>query len=129
MAVNYGEPMPQGFGPQGGLAIPGPMGGEFGSYQEDPAMLSEILGNLTAKITVETEQVPGDYSGVPVKSKTEEEVDLADLLPGPAPMMMSMGPPPPPMQQMQQPMMGAPMQQPMQQMQPPMMGAQPGQGF
>tara|TARA_R110002167_G_scaffold257972_1_gene464496 strand:+ start:417 stop:794 length:378 start_codon:yes stop_codon:yes gene_type:complete len=118
MAVNYGEPMPQGFGPQGGLAIPGPMDGEFGSYQEDPAMLSEILGNLTAKITVETEQVPGDYSGVPVKSKTEEEVDLADLLPGPAPMMMSMGPPPPPMQQMQQPMMGAPMQQPMQQMQP-----------
>lgn len=115
MAVDYGEPMPQGFGPQGGLAIPGPANGEIGSYQEDPAMLSEILGNLTAKITVETEQVFGDYSGVPIKSKTEEEVDLAELLPGPAPMMMSMGPPPPPMQQ---PMMRAPMQQPMQQMQP-----------
>ena len=53
----------------------------------DAAMLGSILGDLTAKITVKTEEVPQDYTGVPKKTKTVEQVDLAAIMPGPAPIM------------------------------------------
>lgn len=73
----------------------------------DAAMLGSILGDLTAKITVETEEIPEDYTGVPKKTRTVEELDVAELMPGPAPMMMNMGPPPPQMQQPMQQMPGS----------------------
>ena len=87
----------------------------------DAAMLGSILGDLTAKITVETEEIPEGSTGVPKKTRTVEELDVAELMPGPAPMMMdpNMAPPPPPMmggmpQMQQNQMMGgvAQMQQP-----------------
>tara|TARA_R110002110_G_scaffold33666_6_gene115405 strand:- start:351 stop:737 length:387 start_codon:yes stop_codon:yes gene_type:complete len=110
MALDYGMPGPQ-------------FTGDGGSMGMETAMLGDILGSMTAKITVETEEIPEDYTGVPKKSKTVEEIDLAELMPGPAPMMMSMGPPPPMMDQMPQ------MPQMAQQMpQPQMPGPMPGQG-
>ena len=71
MAIDYGM-SEGGFGMDPGMGMP------------DAAMLGNILGDLTAKITVETEEIPDDYTGVPKKTKTVEEVDLAELLPGPS---------------------------------------------
>ena len=123
MALDYG--LPQGDFTMGGGSMEMP----------DAAMLGNILGDLKAKITVETEEIPDDYSGVPKKTKTGEEIDLAEMMGGPAPMMMdpNMAPAPPPMmggmpQMQQNPMMGgvAQMQQPQQQM-PGSMGVQVAQ--
>lgn len=111
MALDYGMPGPQ-------------FTGDGGSMGMETAMLGDILGSMTAKITVETEEIPEDYTGVPKKSKTVEEIDLAELMPGPAPMMMSMGPPPPMMDQMPQ----MPQQMAQQMPQPQMPGPMPGQG-
>ena len=82
MALDYGMPGPQ-------------FTGDGGSMGMETSMLGDILGSMTAKITVETEEIPEDYTCVPKKSKTVEEIDLAELMPGPAPMMMSMGSPMP----------------------------------
>tara|TARA_R110000787_G_scaffold276315_1_gene385233 strand:+ start:462 stop:875 length:414 start_codon:yes stop_codon:yes gene_type:complete len=119
MALDYGMPGPQ-------------FTGDGGSMGMETSMLGDILGSMTAKITVETEEIPEDYTGVPKKSKTVEEIDLAELMPGPAPMMMSMGPPPPMVDQMPQ----MPQQMPQPQMPPeipmpgmsPMPGPMPGPG-
>ena len=94
MAIDYGMP-------DSGFTVGG---GSMG--MPDAAMLVSILGDLTAKITVETEEIPGDYSGVPKKTKTVEEIDLAELMPGPAPIALSTGAAPPP------PMMGGMPQMP-----------------
>ena len=95
MALDYGLP-------QGGFTVGG------GSMEmPDVAMLGNILGDLTAKITVETEEIPEDHTGVPKTTRTVEELDVAELMPGPAPMMMNMGPPPPQMQQPMQQMPGS----------------------
>jgi len=114
MALDYGLP-------QGGFTVGG---GSMG--MPDAAMLGNILGDLAVKITTWKKEIPDDYSGVPKESKTVEEVELAELMPGPAPIALSTGPAPPPpmmggMLQMQQPM-----QQPMQQM-PGSMGMQAAQ--
>ena len=109
MALDYGLPGAGFTGNGGSMGMP------------DAAMLGSILSDLTAKITVKTEEVPQDYTGVPKKTKTVEEVDLAAIMPGPAPIMMNMGPPPP----QQIPQMPQ-MQQPMQQM-PGSMGVQAAQ--
>ena len=109
MAIDYDLP-------DGGFAA-----GSGSMGMPDAAMLGSILGDLTAKITVQTHEVPQDYTGVPKKTKTVEEVDLAAIMPGPAPIMMNMGPPPP----QQMPQMPQ-MQQPMQQM-PGSMGVQAAQ--
>ena len=87
------------------------MGQNAPGMDDDIAMLSSILGDVTAKITVTTEEIPSDYSGVSKTTVTEEDADVAMMLPGPAPMMQ------PPMQQ---PMMGDPMQP--QQMNPAALG-------
>ena len=128
MALDYGLPG-AGFTANGGSM------GQMSQGMPDAAMLGNILGDLTAKITVETEEIPDDYSGVPKKTKTVEEIDLAELMAGPAPMMMdpNMAPAPPPMMggmpqmpqmaQMPQPQQ---MQQPQQQM-PGSMGVQAAQ--
>ena len=114
MAIDYGM-SEGGCGMDPGMGMP------------DAAMLGNILGDLTAKITVETEEIPDDYTGVPKKTKTVEEVELAELLPGPAPMMMGMGPPPPMMGQMQQmPQMPQPPQMPQQMPQQMAQPQQPG---
>tara|TARA_R110002012_G_scaffold81612_3_gene206515 strand:- start:631 stop:984 length:354 start_codon:yes stop_codon:yes gene_type:complete len=114
MALDYGLPG-AGFTANGGSM------GQTSLGMPDAAMLGSILGDLTAKITVETEEIPEDYAGVPKKTRTVEELDVAELMPGPAPMMMdpNMAPPPPPMmggmpQMQQNPVMGgvAQMQQP-----------------
>jgi hypothetical protein len=146
MALDYGLPG-AGFTGNGGSM------GQMSQGMPDAAMLGNILGDLTAKITVETEEIPDDYSGVPKKTKTVEEIDLAELMGGPAPMsgaapmMMdpNMAPAPPPMmggmpqmpqmaqmpqpqqmQQPQQPQQMQQMQQPQQQM-PGSMGVQAAQ--
>jgi hypothetical protein len=84
---------------------------------------------FTVEITTWKEEIPDDYSGVPKKSKTVEEVELAELMPGPAPLMMdpNMAPAPPPMMggMPQMPQM-AQMPQPQQQM-PGSMGVQAAQ--
>ena len=117
MALDYGMP-DNGFTMGGGsMGMP------------DAAMLGNILGDLTVKITTWKEEIPDDYSGVPKKSKTVEEVELAELMPGPAPLMMdpNMAPAPPPMMggMPQMPQM-AQMPQPQQQM-PGSMGVQAAQ--
>jgi hypothetical protein len=128
MAIDYGMP-------DSGFTVGGGSMGQMSQGMPDAAMLGNILGDLTAKITVETEEIPDDYSGVPKKTKTVEEIDLAELMAGPAPMMMdpNMAPAPPPMMggmpqmpqmaQMPQPQQ---MQQPQQQM-PGSMGVQAAQ--
>ena len=125
MALDYGMP-------DNGFTVDGGSMGQMSQGMPDAAMLGNILGDLTAKITVWEERIPGDYAGVPKKTKTVEEIDLAELMGGPAPMMMdpNMAPPPPPMMggmpqmpqmaQMPQPQQ---MQQPQQQM-PGGMGVQ-----
>ena len=114
MAIDYGMP-------DSGFTVGGGSMGQMSQGMPDAAMLGSILGDLTAKITVETEEIPEDYAGVPKKTRAVEELDVAELMPGPAPMMMdpNMAPPPPPMmggmpQMQQNPMMGgvAQMQQP-----------------
>ena len=128
MAIDYGMP-------DSGFTVGGGSMGQMSQGMPDAAMLGNILGDLTAKITVETEEIPDDYSGVPKKTKTVEEIDLAELMPlGPAPIALSTGPAPPPsmmggmpqmpqMAQMPQPQQ---MQQPQQQM-PGSMGVQAAQ--
>ena len=97
------------------------MGQSAPGMDDDIAMLSNILGDVTAKITVTTEEIPSDYSGVSRKKTTEEEADVAVMLPGPALMMLANGMAPPMMQPpMQQPMMNDPMQP--QQMNPAALG-------
>jgi hypothetical protein len=123
MALDYGMP-------DNGFTVGG---GSMG--MPDAAMLGNILGDLTVKITTWKEEIPDDYSGVPKKSKTVEEVELADLMGGPAPMsgaapmMMDpdMAPAPPPMMggMPQMPQM-AQIPQPQQQM-PGSMGVQAAQ--
>lgn len=121
MALDYGLPG-AGFTANGGSM------GQTSLGMPDAAMLGSILGDLTAKITVETEEIPEDYAGVPKKTRTVEELDMAELMPGPAPMMMdpNMAPPPPPMMG-GMPQMPQPMQQPMQQQMPGSMGMQAAQ--
>ena len=116
MALDYGLPGAGFTGNGGSMGMP------------DAAMLGNILGDLTAKITVETEEIPDDYSGVPKKSKTVEEVELAELMPGPAPIALSTGPAPPPSRLGGMPQMPqmAQMPQPQQQM-PGSMGVQAAQ--
>ena len=115
MAMNYEMPQ-NGFTPDNsniGMA--------------DVAMMGSILGDVTAKITVETEEMPDDYTGVPKKKKTVEEVDVAAMMPGPAPMMMNMGPPPPMMGGMMPQMPQMPQPQQMQQPMSPSLGVQAAQ--
>ena len=121
MALDYGLPG-AGFTANGGSM------GQTSLGMPDAAMLGSILGDLTAKITVEPEEIPEDYAGVPKKTRTVEELDMAELMPGPAPMMMdpNMAPPPPPMMG-GMPQMPQPMQQPMQQQMPGSMGMQAAQ--
>ena len=121
MALDYGLPG-AGFTANGGSM------GQTSLGMPDAAMLGSILGDLTAKITVETEEIPEDYAGVPKKTRTVEELDMAELMPGPAPMMMdpNMAPPPPPMMG-GMPQMPQPMPQPMQQQMPGSMGMQAAQ--
>tara|TARA_R110002153_G_scaffold97227_5_gene231910 strand:- start:832 stop:1248 length:417 start_codon:yes stop_codon:yes gene_type:complete len=131
MAIDYGMP-------DSGFTVGGGSMGQMSQGMPDAAMLGNILGDLTAKITVWEERIPGDYAGVPKKTKTVEEIDLAELMGGPAPMMMdpNMAPAPPPMmggmpqmpQMAQMPQMPQPqqMQQPQQQM-PGGMGVQAAQ--
>tara|TARA_Y100000310_G_scaffold76682_1_gene73182 strand:- start:527 stop:913 length:387 start_codon:yes stop_codon:yes gene_type:complete len=99
MAIDYGMP-------DNGFTVGGGSMGQMPQGMPDAAMLVSILGDLTAKITVETEEIPDDYSGVPKKTKTVEEIDLAELMPGPAPIALSTGAAPPP------PMMGGMPQMP-----------------
>ena len=126
MAIDYGMP-------DSGFTVGGGSMGQMSQGMPDAAMLGNILGDLTAKITVWEERIPGDYAGVPKKTKTVEEIDLAELMGGPAPMsgaapmMMdpNMAPAPPPMMggmpQMPQ-MAQMPQPQQMQQMQQQMPG-------
>ena len=115
--------------PDNGFTMGGGSMGQMSQGMPDAAMLGNILGDLTVKITTWKEEIPDDYSGVPKKSKTVEEVELAELMPGPAPLMMdpNMAPAPPPMMggMPQMPQM-AQMPQPQQQM-PGSMGVQAAQ--
>ena len=79
MAIDYGMP-------DSGFTVGGGSMGQMSQGMPDAAMLGNILGDLTAKITVWEERIPGDYAGVPKKTKTVEEIDLAELMGGPAPM-------------------------------------------
>tara|TARA_R100000306_G_scaffold47937_1_gene45517 strand:- start:17 stop:391 length:375 start_codon:yes stop_codon:yes gene_type:complete len=116
MAIDYGMP-------DSGFTVGG---GSMG--MPDAAMLGNILGDLTVKITTWKEEIPDDYSGVPKKSKTVEEVELAELMPGPAPIALSTGPAPPLSMMGGMPQMPqmAQMPQPQQQM-PGSMGVQAAQ--
>ena len=100
----------------------------------DAAMLGEIL---TIKVSKKETKSPQDYTGVPVETYTEEEeeINLADLMGGPAPMRgaapMMMAPnmaPAPPLMMGGMPQMPqmAQMPQPQQQM-PGSMGVQAAQ--
>ena len=88
----------------------------------DAAMLGEIL---TIKVSKKETKSPQDYTGVPVETYTEEEeeINLAELMGGPALMMMD-----PNMAPAHLPMMGGmpQMPQPQQQM-PGGMGVQAAQ--
>jgi hypothetical protein len=124
MALDYGLPG-AGFTGNGGSM------GQMSQGMPDAAMLGEIL---TIKVSKKETKSPQDYAGVPVETYTEEEeeINLADLMGGPAPMMMDpeMAPAPPPMmggmpQMPQMAQMPQP-QQPQQQM-PGSMGVQAAQ--
>jgi hypothetical protein len=64
----------------------------FGFAPENAAQMG---GVLMAKITVETTETPGDYSGVPVTNVVTEKIPIP--MAGPAPMMMPGAPPAMPM--------------------------------
>jgi hypothetical protein len=64
----------------------------FGFAPENAAQMG---GVLMAKITVETTETPGDYSGVPVTNVVTEKIPIP--MAGPAPMMMPVAPPAMPM--------------------------------
>lgn len=74
-----------------------PMDYEMADYAfaetDAPAMADALL---TAKITIITEEIPQDYSGVKTKTKTVDEIPIPppqQLMGGPAPMMMAAIPP------------------------------------
>ena len=136
MALDYGLP-------DNGFTVGGGSMGQMSQGMPDAAMLGKIL---TIKVSKKETKSPQDYAGVPVETYTEEEeeINLADLMGGPAPMsgaapmMMDpeMAPAPPPMmggmpqmpQMAQMPQMPQPQQpqQPQQQM-PGSMGVQAAQ--
>jgi len=67
---------------------------DYAFAETDATAMADAL--LTAKITIITEEIPQDYSGVKTKTKTVDEIPIPppqQLMGGPAPMMMAAIPP------------------------------------